>query len=447
MVFKRKIYSKILDWKNKNANKYSLLIEGARRVGKSTIVEEFAKQEYESYIMIDFSSANREIINCFDDVNDTSIFFLRLQATTGVRLIPGKSLIIFDEIQLFPKARQALKHLVKDSDYHYISTGSLISIKKNVKDILIPSEEKHIQMHPMDFEEFLWATNNDIYDAIEQLYERKKEVGNDLNRKLMRDFRIYMAVGGMPQAVEAYNEGKSFSEIDEVKRDIISLYENDFKKIDASGRLGAIYKSIPAQLSKNINRFSVGKALNKKKTYKDAERIFDLIDSKTVSISYNTSDPRVSLDLTKDLDSYKLYISDTGLFVTMLFMDRPSTENEIYAKLLSNKLPANLGYLYENAIAQVISSTDRELYYHTWNKENSTHKYEIDFLITNKTKINAIEVKSSSSDKHTSLDEFSKKYSKNIGDICIISQKDLQTKDGIKYIPVYMMPIYLEKLI
>ena len=438
MFFKRKLYDRLLEWKENYAGKYSVLIEGARRVGKSTLVESFAKQEYESYIMVDFSHIQKDLSDCFEDIGDTDLFLLRLQAVTGVQLVKNKSVIIFDEVQLYPKARQALKHLVKDGRYHYIATGSLISIKKNVKDIIIPSEEKKLHMYPMDYEEFMLATNNNTYNLLNQLFDEGKSLGDPTHRKLMRDFRIYMAVGGMPQAVEAYVAGKSFSEIDEIKREIIHLYEDDFKKIDPSGRIGAIYKSIPAQLSKNKKRFVLSSATGKKKTTKDDERIFDLVDSKTVLISYNTTDPRVSLSMTKDYNSYKLYLSDTGLFVTMMFMDRLSTENEIYAKLLSDKLPANLGYLYENVVAQIFACSGRELYYHTWQKKGSTHYYEIDFLMSEGTKIDAIEVKSSGTGRHESVSEFRKKYSKVAGETFIVSQKDFKKDGNLRYIPIYM---------
>lgn len=438
MFFERKIYNKLLEWKENYAGEYSLLIEGARRVGKSTLVNTFAKQEYDSYIMIDFSNINKEIFDCFDNIGDIDLFLLRLQTITGVQLIKGKSVIVFDEVQLYPKARQALKHLVKDGRYHYIATGSLISIKKNVKNIVIPSEEKKLQLYPMDYEEFMLATGNKSYPLLEQISNKRKTLGNMIHKKLMRDFRIYMAVGGMPQAVEAYVKGKNFTEIDEIKREIINLYEDDFKKIDSSGRLGSIYKSIPSQLSQNKKRFVLSNATGKKKTAKDEERLFDLVDSKTTIISYNTRDPRASLGLTRDDDSYKLYLSDTGLFVTMMFMDRPSAENKLYAKLLSDKLPANLGYLYENAVAQILTATGRQLYYHTWEKEHSTHYYEIDFLLSKDTKVDAIEVKSSGVGKHKSLVAFRKKYSNSIGNTFIISQKDLKTEGNLQYIPVYL---------
>lgn len=439
MYFKRKAYDKLVQWKTDYAQNYAVLLEGARRVGKSTIAEQFAKNEYRSYILIDFSNASNELKSCFDDINNLDMFFLRLQALTGVNLYKEESVVIFDEVQLFPKARQAIKHLVKDGRYHYIETGSLISIKKNVENILIPSEEMKIDVYPMDYEEFCWATNQN-FDMLKKIYDMNKSIGQEVNRKLMRDIRVYMAVGGMPQAVEAYTAGQNFSMIDQIKRQIIVLYEDDFKKIDPSGRLSSIYHSIPAQLSKEAKRYSLSKTLGRRKNEKDDSLIYDLIDSKTVIASYNSTDPRVSLSLTKDLSSYKLYIADTGLFVTLMFIDRPATENEIYAKLLADKLPANLGYLYENLVAQMITSTGRELYYHTWEKKGSTHYYEIDFLISNGSKVSAIEVKSAGAGKHESLLEFRKKYSKNIKNSYIVSQKDIDKKEELKFMPVYLTP-------
>lgn len=291
----------------------------------------------------------------------------------------------------------------------------------------------------MDYEEFCDATDNS-YSMLEKISAMKKGVGQNVNRKLMRDIRLYMAVGGMPQAVEAYVNGENFSMIDQVKRQIIGLYEDDFKRLDPSGRLSAMYHSIPAQLSKDGKRYRISKATGKRKTSKDEKLIYDLIDSKTVLPSYNSTDPRVSLSLTKDLDSYKMYIADTGLFITLMFIDRPVAENDIYTKLLSYKLPANLGYLYENLVAQIIAASGRELYYHTWKKKDSTHYYEIDFLISKGSKVSAIEVKSSGTGKHESMTEFRKKYSKNVDECYILSQKDIDKKDDINYMPIYLMP-------
>ena len=443
MFFKRKVYDKLLEWKKLYSDRYAVLLEGARRVGKSTIAESFAMNEYKSYILIDFSKTTNKILECFDDIGNLNIFFLRLQAETGITLYEHDSLIIFDEVQLFPKARQAIKHLVADGRYSYLETGSLISIRKNVKDILIPSEEMKIQVYPMDYEEFCDATGNS-YGLLNQIYDNDSPIGQATNRKLMRDLRIYMAVGGMPQAVEAYVAGKNFSEIDMVKRQIITLYEEDFKKIDASGRLSAMYHSIPAQLAKDTKKYRMASAMSKISKTRTEELLYELIDSKTVLPCFNTTDPNVSLSDTKDFDSYKLYVSDTGLFVTMMFMDRAVTENDVYAKLLSDNLPANLGYLYENLMAQMIASTGRELYYYTWEKKDSTPYYEVDFLVSDKSKVNAFEIKSSGLGKHESINEFCRKYSKNVNKAYLISQKDVGKDGSLLLKPFYLVPFVVK---
>lgn len=443
MIFKRKAFSKLLEWKQNYADRYAVLLEGARRVGKSTIAESFAQSEYKSYILIDFSQNSENIEKCFDDIGDLDMFFLRLQAETGITLYKGESLIIFDEVQLFPKARQAIKHLVKDGRYHYLETGSLISIRKNVKDILIPSEEMKIEVYPMDYEEFCDAVGYN-YDLLRQVYISGKAIGQSTNRKLMRDLRVYMAVGGMPQAVEAYIAGDNFTVIDQVKRQIISLYEDDFRKIDPSGRVSAMYHAIPAQLSKDSRKYRITTAIGKRNNTRAEELLYELIDSKTVIPCYNSTDPRVSLADTKDFSSYKLYLADTGLFVTMMFIDRPAAENELYAKLLSDKLPANLGFLYENLVAQMISSSNRELYYHTWEKESSTHYYEIDFLISEGNKVSAMEVKSSGTGKHESISEFSRKFRTNIESVYLLSQKDAGEEGQIHKRPLYLTPFIVE---
>lgn len=444
MYFKRKAYDRLLEWKAKYSDKYAALLEGVKRVGKSTIAESFGQNEYKSYLLIDFSKTTDNIRSCFEDVGNLNMFFLRLQAETGVTLYENESLIIFDEVQLFPQARQAIKHLVADGRYSYLETGSLISIKKNVKDILIPSEEMKIQVYPMDYEEFCDATGGN-YELLRQIYGTGSAIGQATNRKLMRDLRIYMAVGGMPQAVEAYTEGKNFSEIDMVKRQIISLYEDDFKKIDASGRISALYHSIPAQLAKDSKKYRISTAIGKKSKAKTEELLYELIDSKTILPCYNSTDPRVSLADTKDFDSYKLYLADTGLFVTLMFMDRPVTENDVYAKLLSDKLPANLGFLYENLVAQMIAASGRELFYHTWEKSGSTHYYEVDFLISEGSKVNAFEIKSSGSGKHESIKVFDKKFSKNVHDIYLLSQKDVGKEENLLLKPFYLMPFLIEQ--
>ncbi len=445
MYFRRKAYDQLLSWKKDYADSYAILIEGARRVGKTTLAEEFAKNEYSSYILLDFANVSDTVTSCFDDVHDLDMFFLRLQAATGIDLIKNDSVIIFDEIQLFPKARQAIKYLVKDGRFHYIETGSLISIKKNVKDILVPSEEMKLSLYPLDFEEFSLAIGSKTYEHSKTFFMQNIYADQKLNRQWMRDFRVYMAVGGMPQAVKAYVEGRSFSEIDKVKRSIIQLYEDDFRKIDHSGRISAMFHSIPAQLSRDTKRFLISDALGKRKNKSDENLIYDLIDSKTVLISHNTTDPRVSLSSTKSLDRYKLYLADTGLFLTLMFIDRPEIQNNLYSKMLSDKLPANLGYLYENAVAQVIASSDRELYYHTWEKEKSTHYYEIDFLLSKGTKVSAIEVKSSGQGEYKSLTKFKEKFSQSVEDIILLSQKERKRKGEIEFLPIYMAPFLAER--
>ena len=446
-MFKRKVTDKLKEWKEKYAPKYAVLLEGARRVGKTTVAENFAKNNYRSYIKIDFANISSELLDVFKDIANKDIFFLRLQTVTDTQLYPRESVILFDEIQLQPFVRQAIKYLVADGRYDYIETGSLISIKKNVKDIVIPSEELKIPMYPMDYEEFMWATRKDTFSTLRELYEINREVGNSINRKLMRDFRIYMAVGGMPQAVEAYVNNNNFSDIDKIKREIINLYIDDFKKIDSSGLIGKMYESIPSQLAINKKRYLISQGTGKRKTYKDFERLADLIDSRTVIPCYNTKNPSIALSQTRDDDTFKLYLSDIGLFTTMIFKAASQTSENIYSKLLSDKLPANLGYLYENVAAQLITSTNHALYYHTWEKENSTHYYEIDFLLQSRAKLLPIEVKSSATKKHDSIDIFCKKYSKQVSEAFLLSQNDVAHDEKLQLKPIYMLPFILEKLI
>ena len=345
-----------------------------------------------------------------------------------------------------PRARQAIKYLVADGRYDYIETGSLISLKKNVKDIVIPSEEMKIQIYPMDYEEFMGAVESDTYQNLRELYKLGKPLGDSLNKKLMRDFRIYMAVGGMPQAVEAYIAGKNFAEIDEVKREIISLYKDDFYKIDGTGILGSMYDSVPAQLATGKRSYVISAATGKRKTDRDLKRFHDLLASKTVLPCYNVLNPSIALAQTKDAGRFKLYLADTGLFTTMIFSSSAQTDTNIYDKLLRDSLSADLGYLYENAAAQIIASVDRALCFHTWHKENSTHYYEIDFLLASGNKIVPVEVKSSGLGKHESINTFQKKYSKQVAQQLLISQKDLGHDGMLKRYPLYMLPFILEDL-
>ncbi len=444
-MFKRKVYNELLEWKEKYASRSACLLEGARRVGKSTIAMEFAKNEYDAFIFIDFSNISKELLDVFDDISSLDLFFLRLQTVTGINLITSKSVIVFDEVQFFPKARQAIKHLVKDGRYHYIETGSLISIKKNVKDILIPSEEHKINVFPMDYEEFNWALNINT-DMIKTLVGKNISIGDSINRKLMRDFRLYMAIGGMPQVISTYLETNNLEAVDKEKRDIISLYQDDLKKIDSTGRLSDIYASIPSQLALKRNRFKITEATKSRKRLSDEERLFDLIDSKIVLPCYNVTQPSIALAQTRDPETFKLYISDIGLFTTMIFDGGNGLSSDIYKKLLSDNLSADLGYMYENAVAQIIVNSGRKLYYHSWKKENSTHGNEVDFLILSKNKIVPIEVKSSATKSHASIDEFCKKYSHEVGRRFLFSQKDF-SKDGMLELkPIYAVPFLLENL-
>lgn len=443
VVFKRKIYDKMLAWKEKSAGRTALLIEGARRIGKSTIVEEFARNEYENYVLIDFVNAKKSIVDLFDDISDLQYFFISLQSLTGVSLTPGKSVIIFDEVQFCPKARQAIKFLVKDGRFHYIETGSLISIKKNIEGILIPSEEHKINMYPLDFEEFLWAIGKQAtFDLIRYSFERLKPLGDAVHRDMMKLFRLYMLVGGMPQAIATYLTVGDFAVIDEVKRDILTLYLDDFRRIDDKGRASTIFRSIPAELSRNTMRYTLGKVLKNTKLSRMGEIFRDLDDSKTVNFAYHSNDPNVGLALHAGYDFFKMYLGDTGLFVTLAFMDTEYSNNTIYTKLLSDKLSADLGYLYENVVAQLLKTAGHSLYYYTFKQKSQDSDverwYEIDFLITNGDKICPIEVKSSGYKTHKSLDEFQQKFSGRIRNRYLLYTKDLRKEGDIVCLPVYM---------
>lgn len=431
----------MLEWKNNYSDRYALMIKGARRVGKSTIAEEFAKNEYKSYICIDFARTSKEIIGLFDDTYNLDFFFLQLQQYTGTILYEHESVIIFDEVQLLPKARQAIKYLVADGRYSYIETGSLLSIKKNTENILIPSEEHKISMFPMDFEEFLWAIGDEVTaKTISYLLEHKKSAGNAMHRQLMRTFRLYMLIGGMPQAVSAYLDRNNLQIVDEVKREIIDLYEEDFIKIDNSGLAGDVFDSIPANLSSNASRYILANARQGTRSNQVQTILPDMLSSYTVNIAYHANNPSVGMALEKDLDRYKLFTSDTGLFITLAFKDKKYTENIIYNKLLSDKLETNLGYIYENVVAQMLKVKGYNLFYYTMAKESSNHIYEIDFLLSVGDKINPIEVKSGNYRNHKSLDAFCDKFSSRIGNKYVIHTKDYRWENGINYIPVYMVP-------
>lgn len=439
-MFRRKIYDKLLEWKTESDGRTALLIEGARRVGKSTVVEEFAKNEYESYILIDFSRASKSVKELFEDISDLDYLFLQLQLQYKVDLHERRSLIIFDEVQQCPLARQAIKALVADHRYDYVETGSLISIKRNVKDILIPSEERKISMYPMDHEEFLWAVGDiTTIPLLKKVFDSGKPVGAQIHRKLMRDFRLYMLVGGMPQAVNEYIETNNFRKVDQIKRDILNLYEDDLKKIDPTGKLSSLFDAIPAQLNKNASRYQVSSVLNGERAENILESIAELKDSKTVLVSYHANDPNAGMSNNKDLGKFKLFLSDTGLFTTLMFKDRDFTENIIYEKLLNDKLSANLGYLYENAVAQILTANGNALFYHTFMNESTRRNYEIDFILVRKNKVCPIEVKSSGYKTHASLDAFSRKFSDRILDKYLIYTKDFAKDEDIFCLPIYLV--------
>ena len=438
-IFKRKLYSRLVEWKQEQQGKTAILIEGARRVGKSTLVEEFAKNEYESYILIDFNKASKDVLALFDDLMNLDYIFLQLQTIYNVILKVRKSVIIFDEVQKCPQARQAIKYLVADGRYDYIETGSLISIKKNTQQITIPSEEERISMFPMDFEEFRWTLGDEATMPLLKMYFDKRMPLDKAHRTKMRDLRLYMLVGGMPQAVNAYIGSNNLSVVDQVKRGIIRLYQEDFQKLDPTGRLETLFMEIPSQLSQTNNRFKPYSVLGEVDDDKLFEYLKKLEDSKTTLFSYHSNDPQVGMSLTKEISKFKVFCADTGLFVTLAVWDKDFTENVIYQKLLNDKLSANLGYVYENLVAQMLAASGNKLFYYTWPKD-STHSYEIDFLLSRGTKLHPIEVKSSGYNAHTSLDAFCVKYSHIIDKRYLVYTKDLKKDAETLLVPVYMTP-------
>ena len=440
-IFQRKIYSQIQQWKQDNAGKSALLIEGARRIGKSTIVEAFAKREYKSYILIDFNKASARIKALFDDLMDLDYIFLYLQSAYRTTLYQRESVIIFDEVQQCPKARQAIKYLVQDGRYDYIETGSLISIKRNTESITIPSEEDRLEMFPMDYEEFRWALGDTAsIPLLRQLLDSNRTMDDEINRRYMRDLRLYMLVGGMPQAVNEYLQTKNFRAVDAVKRKILKLYFDDFRKIDKTGKIGRLYGAIPQMLTRGMGRFYPTSVIKGVGAEKMEDLLIALEDSKTVNISYHTTDPQVGLPFSEDRSKQKIYVADTGLMVTLAFWDKQFTENTLYDKLLSDKLPANLGYVYENLAAQMLRSSGNRLYFYTWAKDDR-HNYEVDFLLSRRAKICPIEVKSSSYKSHTSLDAFCAKFSSRIDKRYVVYTKALRQDGDTILLPIYMLSL------
>ena len=437
-IFKRKIYDQMVEWKQQRDGKTALLIKGARRVGKSTIVEQFARHEYDSYMLIDFSRASQEVKSLFNDLMDLDYIFLRLQAIYNVVLKERRSVIVFDEVQNCPLARQAIKHLVKDHRYDYIETGSLISIRKNTEGIIIPSEETRIDMYPMDYEEFRWALGDMVsIPLLRKFFDRQMPL-KEAFRKAMRDFRLYMLIGGMPQAVNEYLDTNNLSMVDKVKREIVELYIDDFLKIDPSGRASLLFQAIPSELSKNASRYQVSSVLSDSDRKNLSEVLMAMKDSMVVNIAYHANDPSVGFPLNSDIDQFKMFVGDTGLFVTLAFWDKDITENVIYQKLLSDKLSANLGYVYENIVAQILIASGNKLFYHTWPVANSNHNYEVDFLLSRGNKIWPIEVKSSGYRTHASLDAFCHKFSDRISNRYLIYGKDFHKDEATTMLPVFM---------
>lgn len=442
-MLKRKIYDELLSWKQRSNGQTALLIDGARRVGKSYIAELFARQEYRSYIIIDFGNAPQDILDLFvHESADLDLFFAKLSAFYSTVLHKRESLIVFDEVQQFPRARQLVKYLVADGRYDYLETGSLIRLKKNTENIIIPSEEEHIEMFPMDFEEFLWSMGDEAtVPLILQCFEAKKPLGQALHRKIMNDFRQYVLVGGMPQSVLAYIDGKNFAASDEAKRRILRLYRDDVSKFAAGyeEKVYAVFDGIPSQLSKKQKKYKLS-SINKGARFRAYEDSFIwLNEAMVVNTCFNATDPNVGLALSADNATQKCYMADTGLLVTHTFMDQAFTDNELYKAILFDRLDINEGMIMENIVAQMLRRNGHKLYFYLRSdSENRENHMEIDFLITEKKKISPIEVKSGNYRSHSSLNKFRKKFSSKLGTSYILYPKDVMEKDGIWHLPLYM---------
>lgn len=444
-MFKRKAYAELVRWKSLSKGKTAALIEGARRIGKSTTAIAFAEAEYEDYLLLDFAMEGEDIKRNFqENIGDLNTFFRNLFLLKGKSLPANRAVIIFDEVQLFPPARQAIKALVCDGRYDYIETGSLISIKKNVQDILIPSEEHRIKMHPMDFEEFLWAHGDNVTaDAIKEAFLACKPLGDAIHRKIIKDFRSYIAVGGMPQAVAAFVDGQTFDEIDLIKRSILDLYEEDISKYGVGSNWAAsIFKSIPEQLTHHNSHFKVA-ALSKNARYQNIAGALDFLrESMTVAECINVTAPDVLLDMHADNSRFKLFMADTGLLVTQAMKRGLYSGEPLYKALIFNKLSTNLGMIMENAVAQMLTANGHPLRFHEFKfkpGESSRQKsYELDFLLIRNGKICPIEVKSSGYRSHRSLDYFFEKYDVKSQERYVLYTKDLKREGDITYLPVYM---------
>ncbi|MDE6631436.1 MAG: ATP-binding protein [Muribaculaceae bacterium] len=445
---KRKIYNKILQWKEQWNGRTALLVDGARRIGKSWIVEEFGRNEYKTYILIDFNNVRNEIKELFElYLTDLDTFFMRLSLYTGIRLHKRESLIIFDEVQIYPKARAAIKYLVEDGRYDYIETGSLVSINHNVKDIVIPSEEIRINMYPMDLEEFMWANGQEmLFEFVKAQYASLSPLGQSLHRQMMESLRTYILVGGMPQAVLSFVEHKDMREVDAIKRSILSLYRNDISKYAgrSAPKVTLLFDSIPGMLQQHEKRLRPSKIRNGAKMKDFSEPLFWLDESRVVNFCYNTTEPSVGLALNKDESKVKMYMADTGLLVSMAFSAGELEQYGIYEKILRGKLEFNKGMLIENLVAQMLRTSGHPLFYYTCSsREDASDRMEIDFLIrkekvTSRHNICPIEVKSSSRYTLTSLDKYNKKFHNYLGQSYILHSKDLEIKDKFVYLPLYM---------
>jgi len=442
-TLKRKIYGDLLAWKKRSGGATALMIDGARRVGKSFLCEQFAKKEYKSHIIVDFGNAPKDILDMFEnDSSNLDLFFAKLSAFYSKTLHERESVIVFDEVQQFPRARQLIKYLVADGRYDYIETGSLIRLKKNVQDIIIPSEEEHIEMFPLDFEEFLWALgDNATALLIRRCFEAKAPLGQALHRKIMNDFRQYILVGGMPQAALEYMKTKEFEKVDAVKRRILKLYRDDVSKF-APGyedKVFAIFDGIPGQLSKKEKKYQLS-SISKQARFRSYEDSFVwLSEAMVVNTCFNSTDPNIGLALSADFATQKCYMADTGLLIAHAFMDSPYVENELYKAILFDKLNINEGMIMENIAAQMLRRNGHKLYFYSRNdKERRENHMEIDFLITENKKIAPIEVKSGSYKFHSSLDKFKRKFSSKLSNSYVLYAKDVMLKDDIIHLPFYM---------
>lgn len=443
MFFKRKIYTKFLDWKNMSNGSSALLVEGARRIGKSTVVEEFAKHEYESYVIIDFNRPKEGVVDAIvHHPDDLDGLFNLLMVSYGKVLKPRKSLIVFDEVQKCPEARQLLKYLVADGRYDYIETGSLISIKKNVKDITIPSEEESIGMFPMDFEEFCWALGDVVsVDFARKAFNAMQPMGTSAHKSVMKRFREYLIVGGMPQAVDVYRKTGDFSKVDRTKRTILKLYGDDISKYAGADapKVRGIYSQLPGQMSKKEKKYFLSAVSDNARMREYAESFRWLDESRIVNIARNATDPDIALAMSEDFETQKLYSSDAGLLITQAFANRPYTENELYRALMLDKLSVNEGMVAENAVAQALRANGTELYFYSRpDRGDGEGRMEIDFLIRRGDAICPVEVKSGAYQHHASLDKFMRKFGSRLGDAYILYTKDLMTKNGIHHLPLYM---------